>query len=134
MQLLDLDPEDSMEATGIRKSLRLLVEIVFQDAELARVCNSGPARRDHFGPEGATTLLRRLGQMSAAYQLADLRRVAAARLRPAGNGDCFTLLVSLGPHGDLVLRPRDDPPATHDDGALNEHAVRSVIVTAIHRP
>jgi hypothetical protein len=123
-----------MEASGIRKGLGLLVEIAFEDAELARVCNNGAARRDHFGPEGATTLLRRLGQMSAAYHLADLRPVAAARLRPAPGADCFTLLVSLGPYGDLVLRPRDDPPATHIDGTLDEHAVRAVIVTAVHRP
>ncbi|MFJ9638617.1 hypothetical protein [Streptomyces sp. NPDC101178] len=124
-----------MEAVGIRKRiLRSLVEIVFEDAELARVCNSGPARRGRFGHEGSTTLLRRLGQMSAAYQLADLRHIAAARLRPAANGDCFTRLVSLGAHGDLVVRPRDDPPATLDDGTLDEHAVRAVIVTAIHCP
>ncbi|MFF4961180.1 hypothetical protein ACIQJX_04835 [Streptomyces griseoviridis] len=124
-----------MEAVGTRKRiLRSLVEIVFEDAELARVCNSGPARRDRLGPDGATTLLRRLGQMSAAHHLADLRHIAAARLRPAANGDCFTLLVSLGDHGDLVVRPRDDPPDTLDDGTLNEHAVRAVIVAAIHRP
>ncbi|MEV5804139.1 hypothetical protein [Streptomyces parvulus] len=111
------------------------MEIVFKDAELARVCNSGPARRDRLGPDGATILLRRLGQMEAAHHLADLRHVAAARLRPAANGDCFTLLVSLGDHGDLVVRPRDDdPPGTLDDGTLNEHAVRAVIVAAIHRP
>ncbi|WP_326806084.1 hypothetical protein OIE49_36765 [Streptomyces sp. NBC_01788] len=124
-----------MEAVGKRKRiLRSLVEIVFEDAELARVCNNGPARRDRLGPDGATTLLRRLGQMSAAHHLADLRHIAATRLRPAANGDCFTLLVSLGDHGDLVVRPRDDPPDTLDDGTLNEHAVRGVIVAAIHRP
>ncbi|MFC9643592.1 hypothetical protein ACFTZF_34380 [Streptomyces mirabilis] len=110
------------------------MEIVFEDAGLAHACNNGSARRARFGDEGSTALLRRLGQMSAAYHLADLRHVAAARLRPASNGDCFTLLVSLGPHGDLVVRPRDDPPTTHDDGTLNEHAVRAVIVTAIHCP
>ncbi|MEU6384487.1 hypothetical protein ABZ847_13035 [Streptomyces bauhiniae] len=42
--------------------------------------------------------------------------------------------MSLGDHGDLVVRPRDDPPGTLDDGTLNEHAVRAVIVAAIHRP
>ncbi|MFE7439351.1 hypothetical protein ACFU7X_02625 [Streptomyces chartreusis] len=110
------------------------MEIAFEDAELARVCGNSAARRDHFGPEGATTLLRRLGQMSAAYHLADLRPIAAARLRPAASADCFTLLVSLGLHGDLVLRPRDHPPATHADGTLDEHAVRAVIITAVNRP
>ena len=124
-----------MEAVGARKRiLGSLVEIVFEDAELARVCNNGHARRDRLGLDGATTLLRRLGQMAAAAHLADLRQVAAARLRPATNGDCFTLLVSLGDHGDLVVRPRDDPPVILDDGALNEHAVRAVLIAAIHRP
>ncbi|MER6162856.1 hypothetical protein ABT147_46575 [Streptomyces sp. NPDC001868] len=78
-----------MEAAGIRKRfLGLPVNIAFDDAELARVCNSDAARRARFGPEAAATLHRRLGQMAAADHLADLHRLAAARLRPdpADNG------------------------------------------------
>ncbi|GHB75612.1 hypothetical protein GCM10010377_77510 [Streptomyces viridiviolaceus] len=121
-----------MEATGIRKrSLGLPVDIAFNDAELARVCNSDAARRARYGPEAAVTLHRRLGQMAAADHLADLHHLAAARLRPDPTDSGVSRIVSLGNHGHLVVRPRDDPPATHHDGALDEHSVRALIVTAI---
>ncbi|MDK1348944.1 hypothetical protein QNO09_37975 [Streptomyces sp. 378] len=121
-----------MEATGIRKRfLGLPVNIAFDDAELARVCNSDAARRARFGPEAAATLHRRLGQMAAADHLADLHRLAAARLRPDPADSGVSRIVSLGDHGHLVVRPRDDPPTAHRDGTLDEHSVRALIVTAI---
>jgi hypothetical protein len=121
-----------MEATGIRKgSLGLPVDIVFNDAELARICNSDAARRARYGPEAAVTLHRRLGQMAAADHLADLHHLAAAQLRPGPTDSGVSRIVSLGDHGYLVVRPRDDPPATHRDGSLDERSVRALIVTAI---
>ena len=121
-----------MEATGIRKrSLGLPVDIAFDDAELARVCNSDAARRARYGPEAAVTLHRRLGQMAAADHLADLHHLAAARLRPDPADSGVSRIVSLGDHGHLVVRPRDDSPASHRDGTLDEHSVRALIVTAI---
>ncbi|MEW2079733.1 hypothetical protein AB0941_40450 [Streptomyces sp. NPDC013433] len=121
-----------MESTGIRKrSLGLPVDIAFNDAELARVCNSDTTRRALYGPEAAATLHRRLGQMAAADHLADLHHLAAARLRPDPSDSGVSRIVSLGNHGYLVVRPRDDPPATHHDGTLDEHSVRALIVTAI---
>ncbi|MFE6829081.1 hypothetical protein [Streptomyces sp. NPDC057690] len=107
------------------------VDIAFDDAELARVCNSDAARRARFGPEAAAALHRRLGQMAAADHLADLHRLAAARLRPDPADSGVSRIVSLGDHGHLVVRPRDDPPAAHLDGTLDEHSVRALIVTAI---
>ncbi|MEV6480616.1 hypothetical protein [Streptomyces sp. NPDC051576] len=121
-----------MEPVGIRKwILGLLVDIVFDDTELARVCNSDAARRARFGPEAAATLHRRLGQMAAAAHLADLRHLAAARLRPGPPGDRFARLISVGAHGDLLVHPRDAPPALDRDGMLDEHSVRALIITAI---
>ncbi|MDH6590097.1 plasmid maintenance system killer protein [Streptomyces sp. SAI-133] len=121
-----------MEATGIRKRfLGLPVNIAFDDAELARVCNSDAARRARFGPEAAATLHRRLDQMAAAGHLADLHRLAAARLRPDPADSGVSRIISLGDHGHLVVRPRDDLPAAYRDGTLDEHSVRALIVTAI---
>ncbi|MDX3637137.1 MULTISPECIES: hypothetical protein [Streptomyces] len=121
-----------MEPAGIRKwILGLLVDIAFDDAELARVCNSDAARRARFGPEAAATLHRRLGQMAAAAHLADLRHLAAACLRPGPPGDRLARLISLGVHGDLLVHPRDAPHALGRDGTLDEHAVRALIITAI---
>ena len=47
--------------------------------------------------------------MTAVSHLAELRWVPAARLRydSAQGGGYY--LVSLGPAGDLLMRPRDDP-------------------------
>ncbi|WP_329611916.1 hypothetical protein OG244_38885 [Streptomyces brevispora] len=121
-----------MEPTGIRKRfLGLPVDIAFDDAELARVCNSDAARRARFGTEAAVTLHRRLGQMAAAGHLADLHRLAAAQLRPDPANRGASRIVSLGDHGHLVVRPRDAPPAAHRDGTLDKHSVRALIVTAI---
>ncbi|MDX2540196.1 hypothetical protein [Streptomyces scabiei] len=100
-------------------------------AELTRVCNSDAARRARFGPEAAAALHRRLGQMAAANHLADLHHPAAARLRPDPADNGISRVVSLGDHGHLVVRPREDPPAAHRDGTLDEHSVRALIVTAI---
>jgi plasmid maintenance system killer protein len=122
-----------MEATGKRqKILRVLVKIVFEDSELARVCNSAAARRSAFGEDLSNSLLRRLLQIEAADRLTDLRHLAAARLRQGPPGtDPLTRLISVGFHGDLIVRPRDDPPALLDDGSLDEHSVHALVVTAL---
>ncbi|WP_406359419.1 hypothetical protein OH782_41200 [Streptomyces sp. NBC_01544] len=121
-----------MEVSGIRKRiLRLPVEIVFEDPELARMCNSAAARRSALGEDASNSLLRRLLQIEAADRLADLRHLAAAHLRPGTGTDRLTRLISLGSHGDLIVRPRDDPPAVLDDGSLDEHLVRALVVTAV---
>ncbi|MEU6540986.1 hypothetical protein ACWC9X_12645 [Streptomyces asoensis] len=107
------------------------MDIAFVDAELARACNSDAARRAHFGPEAAVALHRRLGEMAAAAHLADLRHLAAARLRSGPPEDRFARLVSLGVYGELLVHPRDSPPVLDPDGLLDEHSVRALIVTAI---
>ena len=111
--------------------LGLLVDIGFVDAELGRVCNSEGARRARFGPDAAVALHRRLGEMAAAAHLADLRHLVAARLRPGPPEDRFARLISLGVYGDLLVHPRDSPPVLDQDGLLDEHSVRALIVTAV---
>ncbi len=116
-----------MEAVGTRKRiLRSLVEIVFEDSELARACNSGPARRDRLGPDG--------GHHPAPASWPDVGRPppgsTCGTLRPRGAA-CSQrgLLHSAGVlpaiTAYLVVRPRDDPPDTLYYGTLNEHAVRA---------
>ncbi|CCK28830.1 hypothetical protein BN159_4451 [Streptomyces davaonensis JCM 4913] len=107
------------------------MDIAFVDAELGRVCNSDAARRARFGSEAAATLHRRLGEIAAATHLADLRHVASARLRSGPPDDRFARLVSLGVYGELLVHPRDSPPVLDQNGLLDEHSVRAVIVTAI---
>lgn len=86
------------------------MDITFEDAELARVCNSDAARRARFGAEAATVLLRRLGEMAAAACLADLRHLASARLRTYSAANGSTHLIAVEGHGDLVVRTGGDPP------------------------
>ena len=107
------------------------MDIVFGDAELARVCNSSTARQERYGPVASATLLRRLGQMAAAARLSDLRLLAAARIRACPGDERLGRLIALAGRDHLTVRPRDDPPATLADGALDERAVRALIVTAV---
>ncbi|MCX4561686.1 hypothetical protein OHA02_36600 [Streptomyces phaeochromogenes] len=107
------------------------MDIAFVDSELGRTCNSEAARRARYGMEAAATLHRRLGEMAAAAHLADLRNVAAARLRSGPPDDRFARLISLGVYGELLVHPRDSPPVLDQDGLLDEHSVRALIVTAI---
>ncbi|MFD7940872.1 hypothetical protein ACFV4T_41280 [Streptomyces sp. NPDC059755] len=107
------------------------MEIVFSDAELARVCNSSTARQERYGPEASAMLLRRLSQMAAAARLSDLRLLAAARIQACPGDERLGRLITLAGRDHLTVRPRDNPPATLADGALDEHAVRALIVTAV---
>jgi len=107
------------------------LKILFEDGEVARICNDDDVRRSRYGPMLASTIRRRLGEITAVTHLAELRRLPAARVRhhpTHGNG---YLLISLGATADLLVRPRDDSAPALADGRLDEHAVRALVVTAI---
>ncbi|TKA00509.1 hypothetical protein FCI23_42620 [Actinacidiphila oryziradicis] len=107
------------------------MKILFGDGEVARICNDDDVRRSRYGPALASTIRRRLGEISAVTHLAELRRLPATRLRRhPDRGDGY-LLISLGATADLLVRPRDDPAPALPDGRLDEHAVRALVVTAI---
>ncbi|MBZ3905381.1 hypothetical protein [Streptomyces griseiscabiei] len=110
--------------------MRRLVELSYLDVELARSCNDDALRERRYGAALAAVLRRRLAEIDAAAHLAALACLPAARLRPCPRGPGL-LLVSLGPHADLHLRPRADPLPRLADGRLDYAGVRAVIVTDV---
>ncbi|MFJ8967033.1 hypothetical protein ACIRG5_47380 [Lentzea sp. NPDC102401] len=107
------------------------MKIFFDSSELARVCNDDGERAQVYGEPLASTLRRRLGEISAASHLAELRRFPAVRLRQDATRGDGSLLVALGRVADLRVRPRYDPPPILPDGRLDEFEVRELVVAAI---
>jgi hypothetical protein len=107
------------------------VKIFFASSELARVCNDDRERVQVYGEPLASRLRQRLGEISVASHLADLRRFPALRLRNDSTCGDGSMLVALGRVADLRVRPRYDPLPTLPDGRLDEVEVRELVVAAV---
>lgn len=107
------------------------MKIFFASSELARVCNDDRERVRVYGEPLASRLRQRLGEISAAPHLADLRRFPAVQLRSDSTCMDGSILVALGRVADLRVRPRYDPLPILPDGQLNEVEVRELVVAAV---
>ncbi|MEU8712798.1 hypothetical protein [Streptomyces sp. NPDC048663] len=111
--------------------MRRQLKILFASDDLARSCNDDSVRTERYGPALAATIRRRLCEINAVTHLGELRRLPSARLRRHLKRDDGTMLISLGPTADILVRPRDDPPPTPLDGGIDELQVRTIVVLAI---
>lgn len=107
------------------------MKIFFVSSELARVCNDDQERVHMYGEPLASRLRQRLGEISAAPHLADLRRLPATRLRHDSMSLDGAMLIALGRVADLRVRPRYDPLPILPDGRLDEIEVRELLVAAV---
>lgn len=110
------------------------MEVVFRNAQLARLCTDATARRRRLGDERAKKLILRLNQMAAAANLAELQSLPQARCHKlVGNrGEQFSLDLD-GPYR-LVIEVADEPIPRRSDGGLALDQVQRVIVTEIIDP
>lgn len=122
-----------MVASGSRnvRETGCRVKIFFASSELARVCNDDQERVYVYGEPLASRLRQRLGEISAASRLADLRQLPAVRLRHDSMSFDGSMLIALGRVADLRVRPRYDPLPILLDGRLDENEVRELVVAAV---
>jgi plasmid maintenance system killer protein len=109
------------------------LRIIFESAELARRCNEDHERLQAYGPKLASALRRRLGEITAAEHLAELRSVPAARPRTDPVREDGSLLIMLRESADLRVRLRPEPPPRLGDGRLDEAAIRELLVSDVVR-
>lgn len=107
------------------------MKIFFASFELARVCNDDQERVHMYGEPLASRLRQRLGEISAAAHLADLRRLPAAQIRHDSMSLDGSMLIALGRVADLRVRPRYDLLPILPDGRLDEIEVRELLVAAV---
>jgi hypothetical protein len=107
------------------------LKITFGSIELARSCNDDQERLRVYGPKLATALRRRLCQIEAAGNLAELRSVPATRLRADPTSPEGWLLIGLPQSADLRVRPCEESPPRLSDGRLDEVRIQELLVSEV---
>jgi toxin HigB-1 len=108
--------------------IRSRMEIQFQTAQLARLCNSEAALYRRYGPDCAKQIRRRLQQLEAVESLVDMTFGRPRELKGAQAGQISFHLT--GPLR-LITRPTADPQPRKPDGGLRRSKVRSVTILEI---
>lgn len=108
-----------------------LVDILFQDQKLAKVCNSEPQLVRKYGQERAKLLRRRLDEFRAADNLEVLRSLPQVRCHELKGNREGTLAVDLKHPYRLIFEPANNPIPRKPDGGLDWTGITAIRVLTV---
>ncbi len=108
----------------------MIVDIEFDTAKLAKLCNSARKLRGKYGPRMADLIQRRLADLDAAECLEVMRTLPGRCHELAGNLK-GRLAIDLVHPDRLVFAPNHEPLPSHDHGGLDWAHVTKIIVVGI---
>lgn len=106
------------------------MEISFNSAKLAKLCNESKEAQKRLGGDAGKELRSRLDDLAAATCLEDLRK-AAGRLEELTGSRKGQLSMRLDEKLRLVFSPDHVPVPVRPDGGLDWTAVSAVLVEEV---
>lgn len=107
------------------------MEISFNTAKLAKLCNSQKALRAEHGTRMASVIAQRLLELEAADNLEIMRSLPAARCHELGQNLKGLLAITLVHPDRLCFKPDHDPIPKKADGGLDWSLVTKIVVVGI---
>lgn len=110
------------------------MEVIFNSRKMQKICASERGMKRECGPVRAKILARRLQQLQAVDNLADLKALPQVNCHELSGNRKGQLTVDLDQPYRLAIEPLDDPVPRQDDGGLDWEAVTGVVVLEIFDP
>lgn len=107
------------------------MDIIFRSNSLASSCNSWNKAVRKYGRETALLVIKRLDQIRAAANLADLMKLPGARCHQLKGDRKDQFAVDLVHPYRLIFTPADNPEPRKDDGGIDLTRVRSVTIIQV---
>lgn len=109
------------------------MDVEFDDAKLARICNDERRMVQKFGKVRAKRLGMRLGMLANASNLEELRH-APGRLHEMSANRAGQFSLDLDHPYRLFFRPTDNPPPQRADGGTDWVLITAVTIIGIDDP
>jgi hypothetical protein len=106
------------------------MEIAFNTAKLAKLCNSAKKLRGEYGPRMGSLIQQRLSELAGADNLRVMKTLPG-RCHELTSNFKGSLAVDLVYPDRLVFNPNHDPVPIDKDGVLSWGKVTKVIVIGI---
>lgn len=107
------------------------MDISFKTKKLQKCCNSSREACKTWGAINGGLVMLRLTQLAAAYTLADMRALPAARLHPLEGNRKGQWAVDVQHPFRLLLAPDHDPVPQLKDGGVDLENVTAVIILGV---
>ncbi len=107
------------------------MEVVFRSSKLQRLCCSEKQCNRKWGPENGRLIRRRLADLNAAENLADLWKLPQTRLHALKGDRDGQFAVDIKHPYRLIFRPAHDPVPRKDDGDIDVSRVTKIEITEV---
>lgn len=108
-----------------------MVDILFKDQKLEKVCNDESLLIRKYGPVCARRIRRRFDQLRSAENLAALRVLPQVRCHELKGNREGTLAVDLEQPYRLIFEPASDPIPRKLDGGLDWNEVTAIRILSV---
>ena len=115
----------------ISKQRGAVLEIVFADRKLEKICNDHKILVRKYGHTNAKRIRRRLDDLDAAENLAVMKSLFPGRLHPLTGDKSGQFSLDLVHPLRLIFEPADEPPAIKEDGSIDWVRVQRVRIVSI---
>lgn len=110
------------------------MELSFQNKKLKKLLSTEKEVLRTYGPENGKRLLRKMTQLAAVNNLAELSQLPATRLHPHIGNNKGLLSLDLKHPLRLLIKPNHDEPPLKEDGGLDWSRVTKVKIIEITDP
>ncbi len=107
------------------------MKIVFQTTRLEKECNNYKLLDQNYGPENASRIRRRLSQLGAAANLAEVKTLPGTRCHELTGNRKGQIALDLKHSRRLIIEPANDPIPRKSDGGLDWQGITAIRVVEV---